>query len=264
MTVVNFLHISDLHHSNGDDPVLARLRDAIVSDVQQQHTPINYIIFSGDLVESGKAECFESAHQYFVSPLLEGLGLSPDSFLYCPGNHEVDRDAVDSVVRTGLLTLITDRESCNKLSKGAESKVSHYEWLNAYLAYDTNNHQGDSKRKSFGPFHSSYLLPEGIGVVCLNSAWLAWGGDADRGKLVLSEYIIEKAVQSIKDAPIRIAVIHHPFDYLMEEIALSVRKKVQATFDILCTGHIHSPDPSMITGPLNSCFVCGGGALSSQ
>ena len=55
-----------------------------------------------------------------------------------------------------------------------------------------------------------------MAVLGLNSAWLARGGDEDRLKLALGERQVRAALDDALDADLRLALLHHPFDWLRD------------------------------------------------
>jgi hypothetical protein len=61
-----------------------------------------------------------------------------------------------------------------------------------------------------------------IALLGINSAWMRGrhkdkkGEIDDYGKLAVGEPQVHDALEHIKDAHVRIAVMHHPFDWLME------------------------------------------------
>jgi 3',5'-cyclic AMP phosphodiesterase CpdA len=88
------LHLSDLHWSENtkaDQEILVTelLKDLAL--ITQDRQP-DRIVFSGDLVYSGSDILgFEAAKVALLDRIRDALGISENSILICPGNHDVDR-----------------------------------------------------------------------------------------------------------------------------------------------------------------------------
>ncbi len=103
--MIRLLHLSDLHfgpHSRlaGQDHAQAgksfhrALLDAEPSLRTDQG--IDVVVVSGDLAEVGKPKEMALAHE-FLQALAGELGLEPQRFVFCPGNHDVSRAASHKV-----------------------------------------------------------------------------------------------------------------------------------------------------------------------
>ena len=106
MSKRTIIHIADAHISKAYSSQTSEMLKALIKDIKNQaEGNIDFIIFSGDLVQSGKEENFSFALDSFIMPLLQETGVSEDRFIYVPGNHEVDIDKIDNDFAIGF----TDR-----------------------------------------------------------------------------------------------------------------------------------------------------------
>ena len=99
---MRIIHFSDFHlrkdHIERAEAIVERLLEALKKVNQERQ--IDLIIFSGDLIDRA-GDTFEehkistALHTYdklVIKPILEGIGLPPNRFVFTMGNHEVNRD----------------------------------------------------------------------------------------------------------------------------------------------------------------------------
>src|SRR3972149_4964806 len=103
--LMRLLHVSDLHMTGDQDVDRGAVLEAFLTDIEKIHaeTPIDLVLFSGDLTFSGKPEEFDRANTDFLQPLMTKLGCDASKIIIAPGNHDVDRDMIDEMAETGLL-----------------------------------------------------------------------------------------------------------------------------------------------------------------
>ena len=88
---IRLLHLSDLHFTK-DTPVDARL-EWLLQDLKQTEVlgthSLDFIVVSGDFTDKHKPEGFKKALA-FLSGLQKETNVSPERFIFVPGNHDVD------------------------------------------------------------------------------------------------------------------------------------------------------------------------------
>jgi predicted MPP superfamily phosphohydrolase len=107
--MMNIFHISDLHFTS--EPA-GQLRDSTLASVRailelakslRANGTLSsdaYVVATGDLVQTGGPNStddlcdFEAVQEALFKPLIEILKISPDKVFIVPGNHELDRAAV--------------------------------------------------------------------------------------------------------------------------------------------------------------------------
>jgi hypothetical protein len=84
----------------------------------------------------------------------------------------------------------------------------------------------------------------------LNTAWMCCG-DEDRSRLLLGRYQLTQTVETARaeDAEWRIAVLHHPWEYLAEFDHQAARTAVHQHCDLLLRGHLHQPLSERVVPP---------------
>lgn len=274
MSNLRILHISDLHYKDGNSVDQKIVIDALKRDVSTHLTQpgksIDLVIFSGDLVQAGKdAQVFAAPFNNLIYPLLNSLGLKSERFFICPGNHDIDREIVrnQEYVEKGLLSTLISRSAINSfvdqfirtdisLSPLPEPfrRLENF-YKNAWL---TQRGRG-SILTPFSAIDNVEINGLKVGICSFNSAWRCTGeaGGADKGNIVIGERVIDHAVHHTKDAAVRIALFHHPFDWLTDEDRTAVEARLHSDFSAFFFGHVHSALPTYTKGPL-------GGAVYSQ
>lgn len=86
-----------------------------------------------------------------------------------------------------------------------------------------------------------------ISIIGLNSAWLS-SSNEDQGKLALGEIQVLNALQRVDNSAIKIAIMHHPINWLMgvdKDSFENLNKKC----DFILHGHLHEPSFNQIYAP---------------
>ncbi|WP_299969317.1 hypothetical protein [uncultured Roseobacter sp.] len=116
----------------------------------------------------------------------------------------------------------------------------------------------------FGPYDQQsywgYTATRGsVSFVGLNSAWLCCArpkGETDRGALRVEPAVLEKLVQNLPDDTLRVALLHHPLDWLEETTRSAVSDLLINNADLVLFGHVHANDVvGQIKGNAKSVFL---------
>jgi predicted phosphodiesterase len=246
---LTWLHLSDWHQ-RGNTFNRRVVREALVRDICQRYeisqdlAQIDFIVFSGDVAHSGKEEEYKTAIKEFFDPVLKATGLTPDRLLIVPGNHDLDRDKFDLLPPALREPFPHQRDVLTWLTEG-EHRIS---LLNPFKQY-RDFVSGYTKQENSD---YAYVLPldiagKKVGLLGINSALMAGRNKNkqdevdDYGKLIVGEPQIHNALNELEDYDLRIAVLHHPLEWLSEFDRRKVRMRlVQKCHFILC-GHQHEP-----------------------
>ncbi|MBG9455914.1 hypothetical protein ABE61_18115 [Lysinibacillus sphaericus] len=241
------LHLSDLHYDKKYVKDLSIVLSALEEDIKKQSKKIDYILFNGDLVNRGSdKESFNFVKEGFISPILELTGLTENEFFIVPGNHDVDRDSINSFVDGDLSGKFNDRDILNKFIDSIDQQKQLLVRLDKFHNFRDELHRNNQSIHTQNPLYSTYILNKDnnedikIGLACLNSSWCAFGGDDDYGKILLGERQVDNAIEDLKDCDYKIAMIHHPLEWLKEFDRESVYDRLITGFNMVLTGHIHS------------------------
>jgi len=270
MSVINILHISDFH-DQGEKAFDQRIvLETFLSDIEKSGDDIDIIIFSGDLVQAGTSkDIFEQSINTLINKTADYLKVSASNIFLVPGNHDINRDVVreKDYVELGLRQSLNDRDKINSfIDKNINIDIRN-ETLPEPLERLKSFYHGvwgadNNPNTVITPFFLIRTVEVNgisVAVCCFNSAWRCTGeaGGEDSGRLIIGERAVDLAIQHTKDATIRIAVFHHPFDWLTEADRAAVEARFHAEFDAFFFGHVHTTVPSCTRTAM-------GGAVYSQ
>ena len=270
MAGVTWLHLSDWHQK-GPDFDRQVVRDALVKDIRERAERIDpalervdFVVFSGDVTIAGKAEEFTAARQYLFDQVLAAVGLEPALLFLVPGNHDLSRDIIDEMLPPELQKPLDSDALVQKWLTDAKKRARALEPLEAYREFVTR-YTGQ-----ISPDYASILRLEAggkrIALLGLNSAWMcgrnkdARGEIYDYGYTLVGEPQIYDALAQIADADLRIAVLHHPFDWLAEFDRNHIEARLGQECHFILRGHEHKPQVSIVRGTAGDCIIVPGGA----
>ncbi len=263
MNDVTWLHLSDFHFNirakNDSEIVLERLLDDIRDCISCYSLNLNFIIISGDIAFSGKTEEYDLAAKFF-DKLLTITGLTPDYLFMVPGNHDVDRNEI-----TELSSKITNFESrkevnrfldCEKDLRNVLSKLKNYQ--NFLGKYQAETQEIIDNGQYFYVKHIN-INENDVAILCLNSSW-ASGPDDKKGKLIVGDRQIIDSIKQSDEADLRLAVLHHPLDWLKEFDLKSTRNNLLKKCMFVLHGHNHNSDFIKELGPSAGVIKIAAGA----
>jgi 3',5'-cyclic AMP phosphodiesterase CpdA len=270
MPTLTWLHLSDLHfradelHTWNEEIVLRALLDDVRKQVGEGLSP-DLIVVTGDVAFSGQAQEYGLARAFF-DDLLAVTGLGKDRLFLVPGNHDVDRGRISRGAQ-GIAASLADRGSANAVLANAGDRGlmlarfhGYRQFVNGYLGPHLTF--GDEAPDDKGYFYvrTLELVGKRIAVLGLNSAWLAQGGDEDRGRLVLGERQVRVALDAAGDADLRIAAMHHPFDWLRDFDRADAEALLCSGCDFVLHGHMHQVGLLQTRTPDSDAFIVAAGA----
>jgi len=266
------LHLTDFHwdeeRSEDQKLVVGRLLADLKNVVADRK--VDAIVFSGDLVNKGGDDSsFLKAKEAFLDPVRDVLQLTDEAILICPGNHDVDRPFAlqQTYVEAGLLATLTDSVSLN----------AHFDkYTNVPFDQDDSNQRlanyfnfAKAHYNKGACFSSSYFdcvvkvsSVGKVGFAVFNSAWRSTGaGDIEQHRLLLAERAVDKAAEQLAGCDIRIAVLHHPLDWLPLWDKKAAQIPLFINFDLVLFGHVHELMPMIEQNAIGECLFAQGGSL---
>jgi hypothetical protein len=270
---ITWIHVSDWHQK-GNEFDRRVVRDALIEDIKNRTVissdlaTIEFIIFSGDLAYSGRPEEYLTAKEQFLDPLLEACGLDHDRLFIVPGNHDLDRQALDEILE-GLLNLLKSYDkvkSCLTQENCRAILMKPFQAFTNFIADCTGNKKGN---------YANICIWDNIGgkkiaLLGLNSAWAcgrhkdSLGELDDRGFIFVGEPQIYDSLKDISEADIKIAVLHHPFEWLNDFDRDCVERRLIKEFDFILQGHQHKPNVAEIRGTSGNCIIIPAGACYNR
>jgi hypothetical protein len=94
-----------------------------------------------------------------------------------------------------------------------------------------------------------------VGVNCLNSSWRCYDSKTDKNRIILGERQITEARELINDCDIKIAIMHHPIEWLNEFEKKDIKALISKDYQILLCGHVHEGSTWSKTDIYGSIFV---------
>jgi predicted phosphodiesterase len=231
------LHLSDLHISDQwslkpTEKVLAALREVY------ERVEAAAILISGDIAWSGHATQYEAATT-FIKDLREGMQreLKVDiKIVAVPGNHDCAFPE-DSTVRDLVIEKIRSLDGVVGSSQMLRECLGVQDGFFRWLAGLTELGELD------GPERLSWIvkfdLPSGrrVATISLNTAWMSTMKE-EQGKLF---FPIAHLPES-PNADLVLSILHHSHHWLQAKNARELRNALQASCDVIITGHEHDPD----------------------
>ena len=268
MRPICWLHISDFHLRPADEWSQDVVLESMCQNIKQQHdsgTAFDFVLVTGDIAFSGKAEEYAIAKSFFKELELTS-GVPLDRIFCVPGNHDVDRSR-QSLCFRGARTMLSSQNHVDNLLAGGED-------LDTLLTRQENYRNFQS---SFFATQDRVSTEDGLGyvsmitiedirlaIVGLNSAWLAEGGVEDHGKLLVGERQLINAMrlaQAHGDAPhIVIGMTHHPLHLLQEFDRSIVLNFIEERCHFFHCGHLHTPTTSLMGPGGSGCLTVAAGA----
>jgi predicted phosphodiesterase/energy-coupling factor transporter ATP-binding protein EcfA2 len=266
---VTILHLSDLHISREKMHDITIVLQALFNDIGNMNEKIDFILFNGDLINNGSLGAgdngeYRLAEEKFIKPLLKATGLTKDRFFLVPGNHDVNRNAIKKWIDADLTDKFNSRDELNAFIDCLEENKTLFARLKDYHEFVREFHSNHQNLITQNELFSTYVFEhEGIkiGFACLNSSWGAFGGPGDLGKLLVGERQVDNALNDLRRCDIKIAMIHHPLEWLKEFDRESIHGLLITNFDLVLTGHIHSPNSNQLTNSSGKSVFVKAGSL---
>lgn len=240
---MNILHLTDLHYfERGKNPT--KLVQAITAKIKEERIHIDFVFFTGDIVSIGeeKAQYSQAIHLLFDS-LQSELGIDPNNFIICPGNHDIDRNKISKSLKAYFNAEIKDNDQLNKFYRTKDNDyqnslapLSPYKkFADEYYTDKRANELNDI----FSIHHREYNGKK-LSIVCVYTPWLsALFGEEDKGNLLLPTDMMSELIEKTKSSDVKIILMHHPVYFLKEYNAYEVENKIHSNFNMLFSGHIH-------------------------
>jgi formylglycine-generating enzyme required for sulfatase activity/predicted phosphodiesterase len=260
-----WLHLSDWHQQ---DQYFDRkvVRDALLEDIHNrvrissELAKIDMLFFTGDLAFSGENAEYLLAEKEFLKPVREAAAVAPENIFLIPGNHDLNRDEFELLPGELLKPLINE----DRLKNWLEDKKKQEHLLAPFA--DFYSFANEYYPSVFGG--AKLLTHQGktIGITGVNSALMSGrnkgvdGEIDDYGKLVVGEPQIYEALNTIKVADIRIAVMHHPVEWLAEFDRSVINARLKDSCHFILRGHEHAREVKYESSRTGSIVIVPGGA----
>ncbi|MGI8631302.1 MAG: tetratricopeptide repeat protein [Solirubrobacterales bacterium] len=258
---LTWLHVSDFHLRAGDDydrDVVLRALVAAVADQVHDGRPADLIVATGDVARSGKAAEYAAATRFFDA-LLSAAGLGRDRLIVVPGNHDVDRP-----LGTGLARTLGSREEADAYFDPDLPKPHIAQKLGAFAGWYDEYFKGIRTFPRSSTCYPVELFELGgvrLAVLAINSALFCQDG-ADHAKLLVGRRCLDAALGELGagDADLRMALMHHPLDWLSDIERSNVKSSLGRAVDVFLTGHLHDMGAETVASTTGTTLFLAAGA----
>ena len=244
---INILHLSDVHYGIGayKGPTQDRHQKWIMrgilntladNEMVSEKWKPDVVLITGDIAFSGQAEEYKKFKECFLKPLLDILKIDISRVLICPGNHDVDRNVVKSIIND-----IRNAEEPYKTKCVSRIRPDKDKWpLNGVLGIEGSDER-KIRNKPFNNFIKELCDDDAtrlvrlvkfkewpwVNFILLNSAWDCYNDD-DCGRLRVGLDSLEELVDKTNvDKEIAVVGLHHPVGSFNERLVDGTFKVVE-------------------------------------
>jgi len=259
---VTWLHISDFHIQGGDaydrDIVLRTLVKSVRRFREREGRGPDLVFVTGDVAFSGKPDEYALATQFF-DELLSATQLQRTNLFVVPGNHDIDRRWGVQLSRT-----LDSRSDADDYFAPGVPKLHLIYKLGSFLNWYRGYFEGIRmmpEDSTCGPVELVEVRGEKLGILPINSA-LFCQDDSDHNKLFVGRRCLEPALGQLKalDPTIRIALVHHPLDWLSSFERQNIRSSLIDHVDVILQGHLHEAGIAAVSMWTGRNLYCAAGA----
>lgn len=236
MTLI-VLHLSDIHIKTKNDPVLSRARDiaACVYSSLPDASSV-FIVVSGDIAFSGKAEQYALAHTMFkaIAADIRREKHIPIRFVVCPGNHDCDFELSNNLRELALEAIA--QKGSSVIDKSVIETCCAVQAPFFAFAKELDENYASANGD---PLWHTFRFDVGGKDVAFDVINVAWMSRVIEEKGTIG-FPYERYIKESQDKPeLRIGVLHHPFNWLSQHVYHPFRKALRSREHAIFTGHEH-------------------------
>lgn len=269
---ITFLHISDLHYRPDWPEEIQLVCDKFLDDVGGQLSKYenSFLVFSGDVVSAGDSAAIYTSFESGFLAKLEKFGFNRERRICVPGNHDISQTTLKPflTMQKGTLAEIKDERTFNDNLVQIANTVFTPKFQH-YMNHESSFAEYRCCSASIGG--SGWELPGGVGVYCLNSALCSFAGLKDsNGQPLLDQNKLMIDTRSLyrwmSETPsnIRILVMHHPIEWLVEWAKIEIENAICDKFHLVISGHAHRGMTTFASRGAGGSVFCSAPALFSR
>lgn len=244
---MNIIHLTDLHYGKKYDYNVDRMFPSLLKCLKSLHSenPIDFIVFSGDLIYSGsESQYFSVVRTKIILPLLDELGLSIDQIFICAGNHDMNVEQEIPAI-TAYVNKIDTNDSLDEFYEDSKQFDLSYANSDNYFEFASDFYSStDDNINKLSHVHLRKFNEKIIGFVSFNTAWRSFIGNHS-GELLIPRKVVQDTIGIIKDADFKICLMHHPISDLKSFNKYELETIITEKFHVLFTGHYHKKQQSI-------------------
>ena len=164
--MIQIIHISDFHLDS--KPISIKKTDlinALIDDLNSQDINLSkcIIVISGDLIDKGgkdfasTKDAFKFFQEIFVDEFSKRLSIKKEQFFFVPGNHDIDRNKIESIVEKGTAEEVSTISGINDFILKNREKSKYLDRLKDYKEFEQDCYADLSIKKHMSNFDSCFL-----------------------------------------------------------------------------------------------------------
>ncbi len=279
MSKVTWLHLSDIHFQPSTEWRANPAREALLAFLQKRFDKDSslkpdFVTCTGDIafgeIKEGAMEGQYRLAEVFFDDVLALCGdnepLAKERLFLVPGNHDVNRDEINSHAQAQSNQLAADSEKhieginkdfagFKKVTRDSMGRLGPYsEFIERYA-----KHQHDKDGRCFYT-HQLEVNGISVGIAGFNSAWSCADDTDDRRLWLAGEWQFAKAEALLNKPHLKIGLMHHPVDWLAQAERGIATKMLARDFNFFLHGHTHD---AWVTESTNLTTI-GAGAIGAH
>ena len=265
--MIRIIHFSDFHLNKQNlEHWNYFVKDSIIKELKRIHEELNIdlVFLTGDLIDKGGAgfstinEAFVLFKKNIIDPILSSIDLPIERFLIIPGNHDLNKKLEEEWEDDGLKTYLSTTDKIQDfIKKGKDGDYKGFKRVKSFKDFEEKLYAGFSKCQ-LSPFDSNFILDingKKVGISCLNSSWRCYDSHKDKGIILVGDTQIANANIFLNDCEVKIALIHHPYDWISSVEQKVIHSHLHNNFNMMFIGHVHEGETSVETNFAGSLFV---------
>jgi hypothetical protein len=266
--ILRFVHLSDIHFGqerNGGNIVDPVVRDRVIADCKQMRNLLgdtDGILVTGDIAFCGKKKQYDIAATWLTN-IMDATGCgSPSDICVVPGNHDVDRTAIDGG-ELALYERIRNAESSDIVEDQFELlRTTRSKFLTKFKNYLAFARAYGCEFKKNQLFWVKNFDIENYKLQIVGFASSLISNDGDRiGNLILGfrQYSAMESMPCME----RVILMHHPLHWLIDRSAANLH--LMAGARVVLYGHEHDFDAHMASDLIDQqCVFIKAGAVNPE
>jgi UDP-2,3-diacylglucosamine pyrophosphatase LpxH len=243
MSIV-LLHLSDIHIKNKSDKVLSVGKK--IAAAVTPHLPESvhvFLVLSGDIAYSGKNEEYDLAKSFIdevIASIKEETNI-PISVIVTPGNHDCDFNK-NTKARLGLISQI-EKDKEDDVDDSIINICTSIQDAFFEFQQSVENHPKHPDDDKLWRTVTFTVMGKIVEFNLLNISWVSKLKE-EPGHMLFPVNRYE--FMGLRNAELRILVLHHPFNWFSQRIYRPFRKFVRNIADIIISGHEHQGNVGLI------------------
>jgi hypothetical protein len=236
---IGVIQLSDMHIKTSADAILKRSRAIVASALGVVPSADAYVLMlSGDVAFSGQIHEYELARA-FIGEIQTQFAASGRNLLVAmtPGNHDANFKGQPDTRPRLLAALKDDMGNLDPEGETVKQVTSVQSAFYDFEATILNKPKSSEKHL----LYSNDEFPVGPNLIRINTYNTAWVSTNPEipGQLVFPSSVVAGPDEN---AALTISMFHHPYNWLSPDSARAFRRAIEASSDIVLTGHEHESD----------------------